>query len=329
MSGLGALADALREGRGLAHKRDIAAVASALRPPAGMPTAVPLGDDCAAVPDGDGGHLLLAIEGFLDDFVAAEPWFAGYCGVMVNLSDVYSMGGRPLAVVDALWSRDGERGRAVLDGLAAASRAYGVPIVGGHSNSRSVREGLAVAVLGRAGPRLLSSFAAGAGQRLVAAFDLRGAYREPYPYWDASTTGDAPAERLRGDLELLPLIVEAGLCAAAKDVSMGGLVGTALMLLECSGLGGVIDVGAVPRPPGVPPERWLATFPSYGFLLSVAEERVAPVVERFRAREIACAAVGSTDDTGVLRLRDGAAEVPFWDLRATPLLGCGPAAAAA
>lgn len=327
MTQLQALAGALREGRGLAHKRDIAAVASALRLPAGIPAAVPLGDDCAAIPDGDGGHLLLAIEGFLDDFVAAEPWFAGYCGAMVNLSDVYAMGGRPLAVVDALWSRDGERGRAILDGLVAASRAYGVPIVGGHSNSKSTHEGLAVAVLGRAGRRVLSSFAARPGERLVAAVDLRGRYREPYPYWDASTTGDAPAERLRGDLELLPLIAEAGLCAAAKDVSMGGLVGTALMLLECSGLGGILDVGAVPTPPGVAPERWLGTFPSYGFLLSVPEEHVTPVVERFRAREIACAAVGSTDDTGVLRLADGSAEVPFWNLRETPLLGCGPAAA--
>ena len=37
---------------------------------------------------------------------AAEPWFAGYCGVMVNLSDVAAMGGRPVAVVDALWAED-------------------------------------------------------------------------------------------------------------------------------------------------------------------------------------------------------------------------------
>ena len=35
-----------------------------------------VGDDCAAIPDGD-GYLLLAIEGFINDFVAADPWFAG------------------------------------------------------------------------------------------------------------------------------------------------------------------------------------------------------------------------------------------------------------
>jgi selenophosphate synthetase-related protein len=60
----------------------------------GAQSAVQVGDDCAALPD-EQGCLLLAGEGFLDRFVAADPWFAGYCGVMVNLSDVAAMGGRP------------------------------------------------------------------------------------------------------------------------------------------------------------------------------------------------------------------------------------------
>jgi selenophosphate synthetase-related protein len=67
------------------------------------------------------------------------PWFAGYCGVMVNVSDIYAMGGRPLAVVDALWSAGAETARPLLEGLAEASRRYGVPIVGGHSNHKSAR----------------------------------------------------------------------------------------------------------------------------------------------------------------------------------------------
>ncbi|WP_084673843.1 AIR synthase related protein [Methylobacterium sp. WSM2598] len=59
---------------------------------------VPVGDDCAAIPVGD-GHLLLAAAGGHDGVVASDPYFAGYCGVMVNLGDVAAMGGRPLAVV--------------------------------------------------------------------------------------------------------------------------------------------------------------------------------------------------------------------------------------
>src|SRR3984893_12132899 len=91
-----------------------------------------VGDDCAAIPESD-GFLLFAAEGMLESFVADDPWFAGYCAVMVNLSDVAAMGGRPLAIVDVLWTPNLPASRVIWEGMAAASRAYGVPIVGGHT----------------------------------------------------------------------------------------------------------------------------------------------------------------------------------------------------
>ena len=102
---------------------------------------------------------------------------------------------------------------------------------------------LAVAVLGRAGARLLTSFDARPGDALVAAIDHRGAYREPFDNWQAAL--GAPHARLRGDLALLPEIAEPGLAHAAKDISQGGLVGTATMLAECSGVGIDIDLDAI------------------------------------------------------------------------------------
>lgn len=323
MSSLHALAEAIRNSVGLSHKRDIAEVMARL----GLSTAreIPIGDDCAAIPDGE-GYLLLATEGFLNDFVATQPWFAGYCAVMVNLSDIHAMGGRPIAVVDALWCDGEDSAGPILEGMATASRIYGVPIVGGHSNLRSDRSQLAASVLGRAN-RLLSSFAALPGQTLLAAIDLRGQFREPYSWWDASTGADP--QRLRDDLELLPRIAEAGLCGAAKDISMAGVIGTVLMLLECSGLGAVVDVTAIPRPEAVPLERWLGGFPSYGFVLSVATDRAEAVIEQFQRRAIACAAIGKTDDTRRLRLADNTgAEALLWDLSIEPLTGCGPATGA-
>ena len=312
---LAELVAALRQGRGLAHKGDIAPVVARL----GLAgSAVPVGDDCAAIPDGD-GFLLLAIEGFLNEFVAVDPWFAGYCGVMVNLSDVAAMGGRATAIVDAVWS-DGLDGAAqMLDGLAIAARTYGVPVVGGHTNTRSDRGQLSVAVLGRA-RRLLTSFDARPGDILIAAIDLRGHYREPHPYWDASTSADP--QRLRGDLAVLAEIAEAGLCHAAKDVSMGGVIGTALMLLECSRVGASIDIGAVPRPPGMPLRRWLETFPSFGFLLSVPPEACHAVLERFAARDIAAAVIGRCDASRRVRLIESGEEAAFWDFTDSTLIGC-------
>ena len=310
-----ALARQIQDARGVAHKRDIDAVVARLGL-GGRHAAVPVGDDCAAIRDGD-GHLLFAIEGFVDDFVNQLPWFAGYCGVMVNVSDICAMGGRPIAVVDALWSRGMAPGRQVLEGLAAASQRYGVPIVGGHSNNQAVGGQLAVAILGRA-KTLLTSFNARPGDTLMMAIDLRGAY------WDAST--GAPAERLRADIELLPALAESGLCDAAKDISMAGAVGTALMLLECSQVGGVIDVQAIPRPPGVPLLRWLQSFPSFGFVFSVRPAQAAAVARHFESQGIACAAVGEVTAAPQLHLRDGEASALLWDLAAQPFIGARAAA---
>jgi len=308
----------IRQSSGLAHKRDIASVMKHL--PRYSGAKIVLGDDCAAIPDGD-SFLLLASEGYLNDFVANQPWFAGYCGVMVNVSDIYAMGGRPIAVVDAIWSNGENQAKPILDGLASAAQVYGVPVVGGHTNLRNDAPQLSVAILGRA-KRLLSSFAAKPEQTLLAAIDLRGHFREPYQWWDAST--DAPPERLRQDLELLPTLAETDLCASAKDISNAGLIGTLLMLLECSDLGGVIDINAIPRPVDIDLERWVRCFPSYGFLLSADAVNSEAVIELFKQRGIACAAIGRTDDSGLLQLKAGDEEQLFWDLNTEPLIGCGP-----
>lgn len=312
---LEALMEALRAAPAFAHKGDIRPVMDGL---AGLDSGhLPLGDDAAALKDGD-GFLLMAMEGFVNEFVAAEPFFAGYCGVMVNVSDIAAMGGRALAVTDALWSRGDDQSAAILAGLREAAGKYGVPLVGGHSNAHCDRPQLSVAILGRA-RALLTSFDARPGDVLMVGCDLRGRFRAVGDNWDASS--DAPGARLRGDLAILPGLAEDGLCRAGKDISMAGPVGTALMLLEASGVGAVLDLDALPRPAGVPLERWLRAFPSYGFVLSVAPDRAAEVTRRFRARDLAVAEVGRVTAGDRLELTLDGRRAPFWDHRITPYIG--------
>jgi uncharacterized protein len=322
-SELRALADVLRASRGLAAKADISAITGRLGISGN--SAVPVGDDCAAIVDGE-GYLLFAIEGFMNEFVAGDPWFAGWCGVMVNISDIAAMGGRPLALVDAIWANGEDNANDILAGMRAASERYGVPIVGGHTNIRTDRGQLSTAIIGRAN-RLLTSFDAKPGDHLIVALDLRGHYREPFSNWEAAT--DAPSARLRGDIELLPRIAEAGLAIAAKDISQGGIVGTAAMLAECSGAAIVIDVDAVPRPAGVALNRWLLTFPSFGYLLAVSPENVAAVISQFSERDIAAADIGSLRPGSTVSVARGAASEVIWDFAAKPLLGCATQEAAA
>ncbi len=298
----------------MTHKCDVATAYAGL---GDANASVRVGDDTAAIADGD-GYLLLAIEGLLEAFVRDEPWFAGYSAVMVNLSDVAAMGGRPIAVVDALWSASAERAIPIWEGMRAASTAYGVPIVGGHTNVRSEGDRLAVAVLGRA-ERLMTSFDARPGDELLYAVDLRGAYFEPYPFWNCST--NAPAERLRSDLALLPTLARNGDCTAAKDVSNAGLLGTLLMLLECSGIGAIVQLERLPIPPGVALERWLASFPSFGYILAVAPEASARVRRHFQLNGIACETIGTCDVGTRLTVTHADEREIFWDFATSPFTG--------
>lgn len=311
----------LRSTRGLAGKQDIGHAATILQPAGG--DAVRLGDDCAAIPDGD-GYLLLASEGFQDSFVRSMPWFAGYCGVMVNVSDIAAMGGRPVAVVDALWSDTSDVATAILTGLHDGARTYGVPVVGGHTNMRSTHNSLSVAILGRA-RHLLSSFDACADEVLIAAIDLRGRWHDPHPFWDASSCLCANGGlQLQADVALLPCIAEDGLSRTAKDISMAGVLGTALMLAECSGVGMSITLEDIPRPEHAPMERWLSAFPSYGYLLTARPEHAKAVMARFHKRGIAAAVIGRCNSTRRLDVTWAGQTETFWDLAQTPLMGFAP-----
>ncbi|NTJ66316.1 sll0787 family AIR synthase-like protein [Agrobacterium rhizogenes] len=310
-----ALAAALAAHPSIRSKLDIAGTTRTLSLSAGAP-GMP-GDDAAAIPTLDGTWDLLAGEGFMPQFVQDDPWFAGWCGVMVNLSDIAAMGGRPTAVLDAVWSPDAASAEPLLVGLRDAAAAYGVPIVGGHTNLHSKELNLAVSVTGRA-KRLISSFAAAPGDVLVAAIDHRGQYRPRFDNWCAAL--DAPHERLREDYELLPQLAEAGLLDAGKDISQGGIVGTALMLAESSRCGFDIELANIPLPSGVELERWLRSFPSFGFLLSVRPERANEICAVFAARGISSAAIGRATDSPRIDLTSDGARATFWDYSLSPYI---------
>jgi AIR synthase-related protein len=315
---LGELVQALRQSPGWEAKRDLQFVAKTSGGPAGPAN----GDDCAAFPDGAGGYLLLAAEAMWPELVRSEPFFAGYCSVMVNVSDVAAMGGRPLGLVDTLWTDGPGRAGPLWDGLCEGARRFGVPLAGGHTNVRSPYDALGVAILGRA-QRLITSFDARPGDALVAAIDLRGEMHPRHAFWNAS---HAPASRLQGDLALLPRLAEEGLCLAGKDISMAGVLGSLLMLLECSRVGAVVDLSTLPRPPALSRDfetelRWLRAFPSFGFVLAVAPEKVAAVCETFAARDIAAGVVGTVHEGSTVSLRSNGARATLWDFADAPFMG--------
>ena len=319
MTDLAALAAALASHPHVTGKRDIDVACAGLgltQHSIGQP-----GDDAAALPDGDGWQLM-ATEGFMNEFVAEAPWFAGWCAVMVNISDILAMGGRPTAITNALWAPDAATAAEILRGMREASVAYGVPIVGGHTNLRSNQPQLAAAIIGHA-RALITSFDARPGDVLIAVSDRRGSYAGDSDNFPAFL--DAPHQRLRGDMEILLALAEAGLVTAGKDISQGGIAGTALMLAECSGVGIAIHADRMSTPDG-DLARWMTAFPSYGFLLTARPENVDAVLSRFHARDIAAEVIGAVTIGSALALSGQGNHHTIWDHKKNPYLGLAPIA---
>jgi hypothetical protein len=96
--------------------------------------------------------------------------------------------------------------------------------------------------------------------------------------------------------------VAAGRPAAAKDVSMAGIVGTLGMLAEASGCGAVLDVSAVPRPDVASMGDWLTCFP--GFAMLTADGPNAAPLPAGPAVSAVCGLLGQGQGVG-LRWPDG------------------------
>jgi selenophosphate synthetase-related protein len=205
------------------------------------------------------------------------------------VSDITAMGGTATAAVDVHWSCSD----AAMDGIAAAAKAFNVPIVGGHSGETVGNPQLAVAIVGHTEAPLFGH-SAKAGDDLIAVIDQRGEWRGDFPFWNAATT--APPERLRGDLALIPQLSAADVLCCGRDISMGGIYQTAALIAERSGT--VLDIDPM-KVPGISDAkttdeglRRLLSFPSYGYLFSVQSNNSPLVLGCFAERNLAATVVG-------------------------------------
>jgi len=269
-----------------------------------------VGDDAAPVP---GSELVAATDAIVPSMVERDPWWAGWCSVLVNANDLAAMGAEPVGLLDAVAAPTPSLARRVVAGLAEAAVRWGVPVLGGHTQV-GVPAALSVTMLGRASDPVPGG-AGRPGDEVRVVADLAGGWRPGYGgrQWDSTTS------RSGEELRRLGSTLGRWRPAAAKDVSMAGLVGTLAMLAESSGCGAELDVAAVPRPAATGMADWLTCFP--GFALVTAGGPTP--------REVAPAVVG-----GCGWLTSGAGVTLVWpDGRRTfavdgPVVGLGVAGAA-
>ena len=304
---------AVREAPGLRAKASLALVGEVLG--AGDWIHGP-GDD-AAVVDAGGARVVAGGEAIFPPFVAGDPRGAGIAAVVANVNDLCAMGARPLAILDTVVAPE-PVARLALEGMRHASALYRVPVVGGHLTVRDGPPSLSAFGIGEARGALLSSRHVAPGQALMLACCLDGSMRTDFPYFSSSAQR---GDRLADDVRILPALAEDGICVAARDVSMAGVLGSLAMLLEPTGCGASVDLDALPRPPGVALTTWVVAFPMYGFLLCADPDAAGECRARFAARGLACEVIAAVDGGGELRVRRGGDERLVLDVRREPVTG--------
>ena len=239
-----------------------------------------VGDDGAPVP---GTDVVAACDAIIPSLVERDPEWAGWCAVLVNANDLAAMGAAPVGLLDALGARDASFAARVMAGLRRGSAAYRLPILGGHTQL-GVPAALSVTALGRTS----APVPAGGGRPghvISLTADTHGRWRPGHTgqQWDSTTT------RTAEELSQMTSTVARTRPAAAKDVSMAGVVGTLGMLAEASGCAAVLDVAAVPRPTAASTGDWLTCFP--GFAMLTADLPGRPAAPAGPATTAACGAL--------------------------------------
>jgi phosphoribosylformylglycinamidine synthase subunit PurL len=296
------------------------------------------GENAGVVDIGDGMAVVFKIESHNHpSFI--EPYQGAATGVGGILRDVFTMGARPIAMLNSLrfGSPDHPKTRHLLGGVVAGIGGYGncvgVPTVGGECQFHPAYNGNilvnAMCVGIARADRIFYSAAAGPGNLVIyvgaktGRDGIHGATMASAEFGEDAgemrptvQVGDPFTEKLL--IEACLELMETDAIVAIQDMGAAGLTSSSVEMAGKGGLGIELDLDRVPvREDGMTP---------YEIMLSESQERMlmilAPGSEEVARRvfekwELDFAVIGRVTDTGRLILRmhgEAAAEIPVGPL---------------
>lgn len=284
------------------------------------------GEENAGVVDiGDGLAISFKIESH-NHPSAVEPYHGAATGVGGILRDIFTMGARPIAILDSLRFGNPDNPqvkhlmKGVVDGIADYGNCFGVPTVGGEIYFEDSYEGnplvnaMAVGIMKH--EDLAKSAATGIGNHVVyvgaktGRDGIHGATFASVELTDESESkrtavqvGDPFMEKLL--LEATLEVIQAGLIVAIQDMGAAGLTCCSSEMAGKTGVGIELDVRKVPaRETGMT---------SYEIMLSESQERMLMIVEPvnfnkiqgiFEKWDLHAEIIGKVTDDGKVRVLD-------------------------
>ncbi|HEY2177790.1 MAG TPA: phosphoribosylformylglycinamidine synthase subunit PurL [Caulobacteraceae bacterium] len=301
------------------------------------------GENAGVVDIGDGQAVVFKMESHNHpSFI--EPYQGAATGVGGIMRDVFTMGARPIALLNALRFGDSShpRTRGLVAGVVAGIGGYGncvgVPTLGGETNFHPGYDGnilVNAMCVGLAdADKIFYSAAPAAGLPVVyfgsktGRDGIHGATMASAEFDEASDekrptvqVGDPFAEKLL--IEATLELMATGAVAAIQDMGAAGLTSSSVEMAGKGAVGIDLDLDLVPqREEGMTP---------YEMMLSESQERMLAILNPGREADgrrvfekwgLDAAVIGYTTDTGHLVLRHGGAVV--CDLPLGPLTDDAP-----
>ncbi|AXV40910.1 methanogenesis marker 2 protein [Methanobacterium sp. BAmetb5] len=255
-------------------------------------TILGFGDDASALEIDNGQVVLLAADGMWGKLMEADPWWAGYCSVLVNVNDIAAMGGIPIGMTNVISTQDKEICAQIMDGINEGVKKFGVPMVGGHVHPDAPYNSLDVSITGIMNRNdIITSCGARPGDKVLVAIDLDGEIHPQFHLnWD-TTTMKSP-ELVQAQILAMNELAQKHLLTAGKDISNPGTLGTLGMLLETSNMGATVELGMIPRNTTVNWEDWLKLYPGSGFVLTAPENNVSQITQILEKVNVTTRVVG-------------------------------------
>lgn len=256
------------------------------------------GENAGVVDMGDGLRVAFKIESH-NHPSAIEPFQGAATGVGGILRDIFTMGARPIAILDSLRFGDLENPRSrqifngVVEGISHYGNCVGVPTVGGEVYFDPAYAGnplvnaMAIGIMET--PDAIKAGASGVGNPVLyvgstTGKDGMGGASFASSELSEESQSDRPAVQV-GDPFLEKSLIEAcleayhtGAVVAAQDMGAAGLTCSTSEMAAKGGVGVELDLDCIPiRETGMVP---------YEFLLSESQERMLFVVEQGREAEL-------------------------------------------
>jgi phosphoribosylformylglycinamidine synthase len=293
------------------------------------------GENAGVIDVGDGYALAFKIESH-NHPSAVEPYQGAATGVGGILRDIFTMGARPVAVLDSLRFGDLDSGRVrylfggVVKGIGDYGNCVGIPNIGGEVQFDRGYEGnpivnaMCLGLMKR--EDLITASASGTGSPLMSVGartgrdGIHGATFASVELREDADEASRPRVQV-GDPFTEKLLLEAsleliasGAITGIQDMGAAGITSSASEMAGRGGSGVELEITDVPiREPGMTP---------YEILLSESQERMLVVAERGREDEVRrilekweleAAVIGRVTDDGMFRVLERGrvvAEIP-------------------